>query len=119
MDTTFLFISMDERALQLIRGWAAEDNVKILFIYSLDELDNYTERFQNFGKIYIVSYTRTIEILHWFWRHDLHAESVYDVLENEHIYPQMEFYRFIPPLAMHHALVCVEIVLKKIILMNH
>lgn len=97
MENTFLFISMDERALQLISGWAAKDNIRTLLISSVDELDDYIERFCDI-KIYIVSYTRTIEILHWFWRHDLQAESVYDVLENQHIYLQMEFYRFIPPL---------------------
>ena len=100
MEETFLFIGMDERALQLIRGWSTGDSIKILLVSSVKELDDYIERLRDFNKIYIVSYTKTIEILHWIWRHDLQAESVYDILENEYIYPQMEFYRFIPPLIM-------------------
>ena len=95
---TFLFISMDRYALQLIRGWIIGDNISTLRISSLEELAEYTVKLQSVDRIYIVSYTRTIEILHWLWRHDFRAESVYDVLENHHIYAQMEYYRFFTPL---------------------
>lgn len=95
---TFLFISMDECALQLINGWSIGDNISTLWISSLGDLAEYIMKLQNVDRIYIVSYTRTIEILHWLWRHDFRAESVYDVLENHHIYMQMEYYRFFTPL---------------------
>lgn len=95
---TFVFISMDEYALQLIRGWTIGDNISTIKISSLEDLSEYIVRLQNVDRIYIVSYTRTIEILHWLWRHDFRAESVYDVLENHHIYTQMEYYRFFTPL---------------------
>lgn len=49
-------------------------------------------------KLYVVSFTRSIEILHWLWRHGYNAESVYDVLEDEGICLQMEFYRFFTPI---------------------
>lgn len=97
-EDTFLFISMDEYALQLIRGWIIGDNISTLKISSLEDLAEYTVKLQNVDRIYIVSYTRTIEILHWLWRHDFQAESVYDVLENHHVYTQMEYYRFFTPL---------------------
>lgn len=97
---TFLFISMDDYALQLIRGWIVGEgsNISTLKITSPEDLAEYIVKLQNVDKIYIVSYTRTIEILHWLWRHDFVAESVYDVLENHHIYTQMEYYRFFTPL---------------------
>lgn len=95
---TFLFIGMDEYALQLIRGWIVGDNISTLKISSLEDLTGYFVKLQDVDRIYIVSYTRTIEILHWLWRHDFRAESVYDVLENHHIYTQMEYYRFFTPL---------------------
>lgn len=95
-----LFIGMDERALKLINSWIIGDNVSTLQISSVEKLDNHMEELQNTDKIYVVSYTRTIEILHWLWRHDYHAESIYDVLENQHIYLQMEFYRFFTPLVI-------------------
>lgn len=96
---TFLFISMDSYALQLIRGWIIGDNISTLRIYSIEGLAEYTVKLQSVDRIYIVSYTRTTEILHWLWRHDFRAESVYDVLESHQIYMQMEYYRFFTPLA--------------------
>ena len=96
--STFLFIGMDERALRLINSWITGDNISTLQISSVEELDNHMERLQNTDKIYATSYTRTIEILHWLWRHDFQAQSIYDMLENQHIYLQMEFYRFFTPL---------------------
>lgn len=95
---TFLFISMDGYALQLIRGWITGDNISTIKLSALEDLYEYIVKLQNADKIYIVSYTRTTEILHWLWRHDLRAESVYDVLENHHIYTQMEYYRFFTPM---------------------
>ncbi len=101
----FLFVGMDEHALRLISNWAQADNVDILFISTVEELENNTRggfgRLENADKIYVVSYSRTIEILHWIWRHGFQAESVYDILENEQIYLQMEFYRFFVPLKMN------------------
>lgn len=95
---TVLFIGMDERALKLINSWIIGDNISTLQIFVVEELDNEMEKLRKADKIYIVSYTRTIEILHWLWRHDFQAESIYDRLENQHIYLQMEFYRFFTPL---------------------
>lgn len=95
-----LFVSMDEQALHLLCGWAHGERTGGLLIDCAAKLEDYTEKFQSFDKIYIVSFTRTMELLHWFWRHDLQAESVYDILEEQHICLQMEFYRFIPPLVM-------------------
>lgn len=103
LNQTFTFISMDEHALKLINDWARNENSKnisTLLISSVEELGDFCSILKKADKLYIVSYTRTIEILHWLWRHDFHAESIYDVLENEHIYLQMEFYRFFTPLKM-------------------
>lgn len=104
-ESKFLFVGMDEHTLKLISNWAQADNVDTLLICSVEELERdtgkgYFERLVNADKIYVVSYSRTIEILHWLWRHDFQAESVYDILENEQIYLQMEFYRFFFPLKM-------------------
>ncbi len=93
----FLFIGMDDRALKLINRWKIQDNINVLLIKNVDDLQNYINDLK-IKKIYIVSFTRTTEILHWLWRNNCDAESVYDVLENEHIYLQMEFYRFFTPI---------------------
>lgn len=98
-----LFLSMDEYALKLIDGWARAENINTLFVEALGELEKdtgrgYSDELQRTDKIFVVSYTRTIEILHWLWRHGFQAESVYDILENEQIYLQMEFYRFFTPI---------------------
>jgi hypothetical protein len=99
-----LFLGMDEHALKLIDGWARAGNINTLFIESLKELEKdtggYLEELQRADKVFVVSYTRTIEILHWLWRHGFQAESLYDILENERIYLQMEFYRFFTPVKM-------------------
>lgn len=97
-EKTVLFISMDERALHLIRNWSTGNNISTLQISSVKELSEHMEKMQNTDKIYIVSYSKTIEILHWLWRHNFQAESVYDMLENQHIYLQMEFHRFFSPI---------------------
>lgn len=96
---TILFIGMDAYALQLIHGWTTGNNISILRVSGLEDLAGCMVKLQNVDRIYVVSYAWTIEILHWLWRHDFRAESVYDVLENHHIYVQMEFYRFFTPLA--------------------
>lgn len=105
IEKEILFLGMDEYALKLIGGWAYARNVDTILIESVEELEKdtrkgYFERLKGADEIYVVSYTRTIEILHWLWRHDFHAESVYDILENEQIYLQMEFYRFFTPIKM-------------------
>lgn len=92
-----LFIGMDEQALRLIKGWGAGDSINVLLIKSVDELESHTEEL-GAKQLYVVSYTNTIEILHWLWRNHYQAVSVYDVLENEQIYLQMEFYRFFTPI---------------------
>lgn len=102
---TILFLGMDEHALKLIAGWARAENIHTLFIESLEKLEkdkgkNGIEMLNEADAIYVVSYSRTIELLHWLWRHDFQAESVYDILESEQIYLQMEFYRFFTPLKM-------------------
>lgn len=97
-ESTVLFISMDDRARFLIRSWSTGNNISTLQISSVEELSEHIEEMQNTDKIYIVSYSRTIEILHWLWRHNFQAESVYDMLENQHIYLQMEFHRFFAPI---------------------
>ncbi len=99
-----LFLSMDEHALKLISGWARTENIRTLLIGAPKELENHKEILSDANKIYIVSYTGTIELLHWLWRHGFQAESVYDILENEGIYLQMEFYRFFTPLKMSQEL---------------
>lgn len=93
----FLFIGMDEWALKLIKRWGERDNINILIIRNVDELGNHVEELK-MKKIYVVSFTRTVEVLHWLWRNNYNAESVYDILENEQIYLQMEFYRFFTPI---------------------
>lgn len=93
----FLFIGMDKWALELIKRWGAGDNINILFIGNVNELADHAEELK-MKKLYVLSFTRTIEILHWLWRNHYTAESVYDILENVHIYPQMEFYRFFTPI---------------------
>lgn len=93
----FLFIGMDKWALELIKRWGAGDNIKILLIGNVNELVDHAEELKT-KKLYVLSFTRTIEILHWLWRNHYTAESVYDILENVHIYPQMEFYRFFTPI---------------------
>lgn len=95
-----LFITTDDSVLWMIRGWATDENVSALQIASVDKLDDHIMQLKSADKIYIVAYTRTVEILHWLWLHDFQAESVYDILENQHICCQMEFYRFFPPFIM-------------------
>lgn len=98
---SFLFISMDQHALKLIDSWAGGDKkISTLLIGSVDELSGLINKLSNVDKLYIVSYSRTVEILHWLWEHGFQAESIYDILENENIYLQMEFYRFFTPLKM-------------------
>lgn len=89
---------MDEHALDLIQHWATNRNINTLYIAAVEDLENFKDDLMKADKLFIISYTRTIEILHWIWKHNLEAESVYDILENEQIYLQMEFYRFIVPL---------------------
>lgn len=96
-DIKILFITMDESVFWMLRGWAMGENISVIQISSVEGLDNHIEALKNVDKVYIIAYTRTVEILHWLWRHDFQAESVYDILENQHIYCQMEFYRFFPP----------------------
>lgn len=100
MTAKVLFITIDDSVLWMIRGWTTNENVSALQISSVEELDDHIVQLESASKIYIAAYTRTVEILHWLWRHDFHAESVYDILENQHIYCQMEFYRFFPPFIM-------------------
>lgn len=81
----FLFISMDEYVLWLINIWGGNaSNISNLYIDNVKELEIHEEEIK--GKtLYVVAMTRTVEILHWLWRHGYHAESVYDILENEGI----------------------------------
>ncbi len=95
-----LFIGMDEHALKLINNWGADSKISTLLVCSVEKLKSFTGILENADKLYIVSYTRTIELLHWLWEHGYQAESIYDILENEGIYLQMEFYRFFSPLQM-------------------
>lgn len=100
-----LFLGMDEYALKLIDGWAQAENINAVFMESLEKMERdteerYIEKLQRADELYVISYSRTIEILHWLWRHGFQAESVYDILENERIYLQMEFYRFFTPIKM-------------------
>lgn len=104
LDTKILFITMDDSVLRMIYGWASGDNIFVIQISAIKELDNHLVQLKNADKIYVVAYTRTVEILHWLWRHDLDAESLYDVLEDSHIYCQMEFYRFFPPFVLSEEL---------------
>lgn len=97
---TYLFIGMDEHALKMINSWSKGKNIGILLIEAVQELDGLIGKLEKADGIYVVSYSNTVEILHWFWRHGLDAESIYDVLENAGIYLQMEFYRFFPPIKM-------------------
>lgn len=99
-DTKILFITIDNSVMWMIRGWAIRENIDVIRISSVEDLDNYISGLQNVEKVYIAAYTRTVEILHWLWRHDFQGESVYDVLENQGIYCQMEFYRFFPPFVL-------------------
>lgn len=92
-----LFIGMDDKALKLIQGWGARDSIEILFINNVDELNSHVKDLMT-KKIYVASFTRTVEILHWLWKNDFVAESIYDILEKEQIYLQMEFYRFFSPI---------------------
>ncbi len=97
----FLFIGMDEHALKKIKSWGDEtgtNNINTLLIGMVEELSDFIKKLKSADKVYIVSFTRTVEILHWLWEHDYQAESIYDILENEGIYLQMEFYRFFAPL---------------------
>lgn len=100
MNTKILFITMNDSVLWMIRRWAVRENISAIQITSVENLDNHITALKNADKVYIAAYTRTVEILHWLWRHDFHAESVYDILENQNIYCQMEFYRFFSPLNM-------------------
>lgn len=94
----FLFISMDEQALRLINTWGKKaSNISALYITDVKELGIHEEEIKD-KSLYVVAMTRTVEILHWLWRHSYNAESVYDILENEEIYVQMEFYRFFYPI---------------------
>ncbi len=94
----FLFISMDEYVLRLINIWGSKaSNMSGLYISNVKELEIHEEEIKG-KKLYVAAMTGTIEILHWLWRHGYHAESVYDILENEGIYVQMEFYRFFCPI---------------------
>ena len=91
---------MDEHALKIIEDWGETEktkNINTLLIGAVEELRDLAEELEG-RVIYIVSYTRTTEILHWIWEHGYQAESIYDKLENVHIYLQMEFYRFLTPL---------------------
>lgn len=94
-----LFISMDIQALKLIKIWqgGVSGDVGTLHIESVDELDSHEGDLKG-KKLYVVSMTRTVEILHWIWRHGYNAESVYDIMEDEGICMQMEFYRFFTPI---------------------
>lgn len=94
-----LFISMDEQALRLIETWGGgvSYNISTLYIGNVEELDAHKDEFKG-KKLYVVSLTRTVGILHWLWRHGYNAESVYDIMEDEGIYVQMEFYRFFTPI---------------------
>lgn len=94
----FVFITMDEQVLWLINVWGKKaPNISSLYITNVKELEIHEEEIKE-KKLYVVAMTRTVEILHWLWRHSYHAESVYDILENEGIYVQMEFYRFFYPI---------------------
>lgn len=101
-DKMFLFIGMDEYALKMIDGWREEsENINILLVDSVEKLGDFNGKLKRADEIYIISYTRTIEILHWLWERGYQAKSVYDILENKHIYLQMEFYRFFTPLKIN------------------
>lgn len=94
----FLFISTDEQVQWLINVWGGKaSNISILSINNVKELELHEEEIKE-KRLYVVAMTRTVEILHWLWRHGYQAESVYDILENEGIYVQMEFYRFFNPI---------------------
>lgn len=87
-DKVFLFIGMDEHALKIIEDWGETEktkNINTLLIGAVEELRDLAEELEG-RVIYIVSYTRTTEILHWIWEHGYQAESIYDKLENVHIY---------------------------------
>lgn len=94
----FLFISMDEGALRLINIWRRKaSNISVLYINDVKELEIHEEEIKE-KRLYVAAMTRTVEILHWLWRHSYNAESVYDILESEGIYVQMEFNRFFYPI---------------------
>lgn len=94
----FLFISMDEQVLRLINIWGRKaSNISVLYINNVKELEIHEEEIKE-KRLYVAAMTRTVEILHWLWRHSYNAKSVYDILENEGIYVQMEFYRFFYPI---------------------
>lgn len=114
MDTRILFITMDDSVLWMLSGWAVGENISAIQIRSVEKLDDHITKLQNVDKVYIVAYTRTIEILHWLWRNGFQAESIYDVLENQHIYCQMEFHRFFQPFIMSSELELNEDIIKEI-----
>lgn len=99
-DNKILFITMDNSVFWMIRSWTKGENISVFQVSAVEELDDHIVQLKNADKVYIVAYTRTVEILHWLWRHDLEAESVYDMLENLHIYCQMEFCSFFSPLIL-------------------
>jgi hypothetical protein len=103
-----LFVSMDEYALNLIRSWANNSNIRTLLIKTTEELDDHKIEFEKASCIYVASYSRTNGILHWFWRNEYEAESVYDLLESENIYLSREFCQFYAPLKVEPELQLVE-----------
>lgn len=104
LDKKILFITMDNSVLWMIRSWAMGENISVFQISAVEELNGHIMQLQYADKIYIIAYTRTVEILHWLWRHDFEAESVYDILENRQIFCQMEFYRFFSPFILNDEL---------------
>ena len=95
-----LFICTSKKAKRMIDSWHLNDLVRSVYIFHLEELNEYLLAMENVDSLYVVSRSREIEILHWIWRHGLEAKSVYDILEEHNIYAPMEFCDFFHPIKL-------------------
>ena len=95
-----VFITSRWEVQEWIGRWARGNTevVSAIRISDVDSLYEYTVKLEKADHIYVASYEQTNVILHWLWEHDIEAQSLYDVLEEQHIYVQMEFVDFFLPL---------------------